>query len=114
MLLSLPEMTPDVVQAILSRQAAGMQSLGELLQVPGITVQSLAGFVDRVAIGSDTFLVRVEGSSGSARYPLEAVLRLTGTSAKVVKVLDPPLDDMRELWGWAEDTTTETALGEDR
>ncbi|MBX7134919.1 MAG: general secretion pathway protein GspK [Fimbriimonadaceae bacterium] len=113
-LLSLPEMTPDVVQAILSRQAAGMQSLGELLQVPGITVQSLAGFVDRVAIGSDTFLVRVEGTSGSARYPLEAVIRLTGTSAKVVKVLDPPLDDMRELWGWAEDTTTETALGEDR
>lgn len=111
-LQSLPNITPDVVSGILSRQPTGMQDLSEALQIPGLTIATLADIVDSITTSSDTFLVRVEGLAGSSRYSLEGVVRVTGTSARIVKVLDPPRADMRELWGWAEQTTTETVLGE--
>lgn len=111
-LATMPEITSDVAQSIVSQQSAGFQSLGALLQVPGFTLETLQATVDRLTISSETFLVRIEGRAGSIRYPLEVVVRANGGAVRVVKTLDPPKSDMRELWGWADDPTNDVDLGE--
>ncbi|MBV6458129.1 MAG: hypothetical protein HONBIEJF_01252 [Fimbriimonadaceae bacterium] len=110
-LTTIPEITPDVADAIISRQAAGFQNLGELLQVPGITLQTLAATVDRFSVQTDVFLVRIEGFSGAVRYPLEVVVRVAADRPRILKVLTPLESDMRVLWGWADDPTGDITLG---
>lgn len=112
-LMTLPDMTTDVAQAIVSRQAAGINALSELFQVPGITLQVMASIGDRLTTDSEIFIVRVEGQAGSARYPLEAVIRVDGSRAQIIKVTEPINRNMTSLWGWAEETTNEIVLGEE-
>lgn len=112
-LMTLPDMTTDVAQAIVSRQAAGINALSELFQVPGITLQVMATIGDRLTTDSEIFIVRVEGQAGSARYPLEAVIRVDGSRAQIIKVTEPINRNMTSLWGWAEETTNEIVLGEE-
>jgi type II secretory pathway component PulK len=112
-LMTLPDMTTDVAQAIVSRQAAGINALSELFQVPGITLQVMASIGDRLTTDSEIFIVRVEGQAGSARYPLEAVIRVDGSRAQIIKVTEPIYRNMTSLWGWAEETTNEIVLGEE-
>jgi len=110
-LTTIPEVTTDIADAIISRQSAGFQSLGELLQVPGFTLQTLAATVDRFSVQSDVFLVRVEGFSGAVRYPLEVVVRVAADRPRITKVVNPFEADMRALWGWADDPTGDVTLG---
>lgn len=112
-LLSIPEVTTDIAQAIVSRQDAGINALSELFQIPGITLATMSGIVDRLTTDSEVFLVRVEGRSGTSRYTLEAVVRVADSRAQVLKVVEPPNRDMQTLWGWAEDTTNEIVLGDE-
>jgi len=112
-LMTLPDMTTDVAQAIVSRQAAGINAVSELFQVPGITLQVMAAIGDRLTTDSEIFIVRVEGQAGSARYPLEAVIRVDGSRAQIIKVTEPINRNMTTLWGWAEETTNEIVLGEE-
>lgn len=110
-LTTLPEITPDIADAIISRQLAGFQNLGELLQVPGFSLQTLAATVDRLSVQSDVFVIRVEGFSGAVRVPLEVVVRVATDRPRIIKVLTPFESDMRVLWGWANDPTGDVTLG---
>lgn len=113
-LMTVNGMTSDVAQSITSRQDAGMQNLSEVLQVPGFTLELAQQTIDRFTTTSEIFIVRVEGQSGSARVPLEAVISLNGGQPRIVKVYDAPLNDMTELWGWPTDTTNEVVLTEEQ
>ncbi len=110
-LLSVTGMTTDVAEGIISRQSAGTTALSELLQVPGYTVQLLALTADRFTTKSETFLVRVEGTVGATRVPLEAVISINGGTPRILKISDAPQRDMRALWGWPDETTNEIELG---
>lgn len=112
-LLTLPNMTSDVAQAIVSRQTAGINAISELFQVPGITVATMIEIADRVTTDSEVFLVRVEGISGSTRFALEATVRIANERAIVLKVTEPANRNMAALWGWPEETTGEIVLGEE-
>lgn len=111
-LLTVTGMTSDVAQGIVSRQSAGSQTLSELFQVPGFTLELMQASADRFTTKSETFLIRVEGQSGSTRVPLEAVVSINGGRTRILKVYDPPQADMRELWGWPEETTNEIVIAE--
>ena len=111
-LMTITGMTTDVAQGIISRQSAGITALSELLQVPGFTLELLQTSADRFTTRSETFLIRVEGQCGSTRVPLEAVVSINGGRTRILKVYDPPQADMRELWGWPEDTTNDVVLAE--
>ena len=112
-LMTLPDMTTDVAQSIVSRQSAGINALSELFQVPGVTVANMAAIIDRLTTDSEIFLVRVEGRAGSTTYTLEATVRVADSRVQVLKVSEPVNRSMTTLWGWAEETTNEIVLGEE-
>lgn len=111
-LAAIPGMEPDVAQALVARQPTGITSLGELLSVPGFSAQVLQQVVDRLTVNSQTFLVRVEGRAGTARYLLEATLQLTDTGVQVVKVARPPFADMPTRWGWVATPSNDVIITE--
>ena len=107
----LPGVTPDIASAIVSRQSSGFATLGEVLQVPGMSLQILAQTADLWTITSEIFIARVEGQFGNVRVAQEAVISLNGGRARIEKIYDSPYTDMTTLWNWNEETTTENSLG---
>jgi general secretion pathway protein K len=112
-LSSIPELTPDAVQSILSRQSQGFATLGDLVGTPGISTNVLQQTAHRFTVSSQSFLVRVVGKAGNARQALEAVVDIQQGRLKVVSITDMPFSNMEERWGWEEEPTTETVLKEE-
>ena len=111
-LLTLPGITPDIAQGIISRQSQGFASLGDLTDVPGLNSgASLATLADLFTVVSSSFVVRVVGEAGNARVALEATIDVQNGTPKVVRIDDAPFNDMPTRWGWVQETTnTETVL----
>jgi len=109
-LQSISQLTPDMVQAVISRQTQVFTSLGDLVDIPGFSNTVLRDTVDYFSVVSSTFCVRVLGQAGGTTVALEVMIDVQNNKAKVVGVSEPPLDDMITRWGWAEDTTSETEL----
>jgi general secretion pathway protein K len=108
---SLPNLQPNAVQAILTRQDSGFTSLGDLTQIPGLnTSAALAQIADSFETSSDTFMVRVLGESGRVRVAREYLVRRTADGLRLLKTFEPPLNDMRPIWKWNDDASTETTL----
>src|SRR5438105_3549560 len=79
---TIPNLPPDAIQGILQRQPqAGFRSVGELANVPGVTMSVLQQTADLFTTGSRSFIVRVVGAAGSATIPLEAVVTIGASSA---------------------------------
>lgn len=109
---SIPGMTPEVTDAILTQQATGFGGLSELFQVNGFTLQIAQQAIDLMTTNSRTYLVRVIGQAGAAQYPLEALIRAGGTDGvKVLKIYHPPFNDMRARWYWSDEAAGPTTLG---
>lgn len=109
---TVPALTPDLVQALLSRQVQGFQNLSDILDVPGMTGQTLTNSIDFFTAQSTTFWVRVEGRSGPVRVYREALVRVDADGARILRVESPPFRSMPERWGWSEETTIQTDLTE--
>jgi type II secretory pathway component PulK len=107
---SLPAITPDVAASIVSRQSIPFNSLGELTEVPGMSVEILAEIADLLSVNSRTFLVRVEGRGRRARVAFEAMVRLEEDTLVVDRFVRAPFADMPTRWGWQEQTTADNVL----
>lgn len=113
-LSSVPELTPDIVQAILQRQSQGFETLGDVTSIPGMTGTVLQQTAARFTVYSDTFLVRVIGKAGSASVPLEAIIDVQNDRIKVISISTPPYNDMRTRWYWQTDPTATVTIVEKR
>lgn len=111
-LSQLTDVTSDIAQAIVARQSTGFANLGEVTQIPGVTVQLLGQIADKLTISGDTFLVRCEGSAGQTKVAIEAVVQIEDGAPRVMKILDAPQSNMVSLWRWSDDSTGEVVLGE--
>ncbi|MEQ1823755.1 MAG: helix-hairpin-helix domain-containing protein [Fimbriimonadaceae bacterium] len=110
-LQSIPNITTDIAQAIVSQQAnGGFAALSEIFQIPGMTLQLAAETADRFAVGSDTFLVRVTGRAGRTDVSIEAVVQIQNGTPVLLKTLETPQRDMRSLWNWTDETTNEVEI----
>jgi type II secretory pathway component PulK len=107
---TLPNITSDIVDAIISRQSAGFDSLADLSDVSGVTVSLLQEWADLVCIGSQVFIVRAVGTVGRTSVAIEAIVTITDGKASIKKVHRPPYADMETRWNWADQPSTETTL----
>jgi DNA uptake protein ComE-like DNA-binding protein len=107
----LPGITPDVVQAIVSRQGT-FEGLGDLASVPGMSLALLGQVAGMVTISAEAFLVRVIGRYGTAQVALEAVVTIEENGPVVRKIERFPFFDAALRWGWAETADTEFVLVE--
>jgi len=106
---TLPGIETDMSEAILSRQGT-FTSLSDLMAVPGITIATLGQFVGRLTTGSDTFLIRCQGTYGSRSAAILAYVQMGETGPRILRILPYPLPDAPVQWGWETDQTTETVL----
>lgn len=110
---SISGMTPDITQAILTRQSEGFAGLGDLASLPGVSVQWLAATVDRFTIGGNVFQVRVVGEYGASSYSLVASIEFSNGVVRILSLEKPPYENMSARWGWAEEGQTEIVLAEE-
>lgn len=109
---SVPGMTPDLTSAILSRQqSGGFNSLGELLTLPGFTVESFET-VDYFATSSQLFLVRTIGRSGRSTVALEAIVAFRDGRPVVTKMKEPSYTDVAQRWAWSPEPSATIPLYE--
>jgi len=99
-LRTLPGLTPDIVDAITSRQAGGFGSLGDLTTVPGISGAVLAQLADAFTVGSDTWIVRAYGASGGVGLAVEAVVRLSQDRVQILTWDRLNSPGVPAWWGW--------------
>lgn len=111
-LLSLPGIAPDVAASILSRQESGFQTLAEFVTTPGITIENLRQWGDRVTVSSNTFRVRSLGRAGSTVVCIEGLVRLDSNGARLIRQWEPPERDMRARWRWDDEATNTLNLSE--
>lgn len=112
-LLTIPNLPPDVASAIVTRQSTGFTELGELTDVPGMNnlalLQQTAGFFE---VNSQSFVVRVVGRSGTTQVALQATVALQDGAPKIVRIEESPYTNVIDVWGWeAEPVTTTTLKG---
>ncbi len=105
----LPGITPDVTQAIVSRQGTFL-GLGDLAGVPGMSLALLGQVAGLVTISSEAFIVRVIGQYGSAQYAIQAIVTIEESGPVVKKIERYPFFDAALRWGWAETADTQTVL----
>jgi type II secretory pathway component PulK len=110
-LKTLPDIEDDVIQAILGQQGS-FASLGELAELPGVTLDSLAEVADDFAVGTDTFIVRVMGEVQSRRQFMEAIVRYEGGRYRILRRTEPAFSDVPARWRWPEEAELEVDVQE--
>ncbi|MDR3689013.1 MAG: type II secretion system protein GspK [Fimbriimonas sp.] len=111
-LSTVPNLTPDMVQAIIQQQQTGLTSLSGVLSISGFTGNVLASTIQYFTVQSSTFIVRVVGYSGSTSVAMEATVDITNNTPKLVRIADVPYTDVIGRWNWNQNTSTETVLKE--
>lgn len=110
-LRTIPNVTEDVVQSILTRQGS-FGSIGELATLNGVNIVTLQILADLVTVGSNTFVVRTMGIAAGRRAFLQAIVRVENGEAKIVRIETPAFSDMDVRWGWESETTQDRVLVE--
>lgn len=105
----LPGVTPDVTQAIVSRQGTFL-GLGDLAGVPGMSLALLGEIAGLVTISSEAFIVRVIGHYGAANFAIRAVVTIEENGPVIRKIERYPFVDAALRWGWSETADTQTVL----
>ena len=108
---TIPDITEDQVQGILSRQGT-FEEFGELAQVPGFSTNALSQLVDYFTISCQTFLIRLEGRKGTVTSYMEAVVTVTNGQPKLIKMNRPLQRNPLVLWEWEDEAITDQTLME--
>jgi type II secretory pathway component PulK len=112
-LQTVPGLSADQAQAIVEAQSAGFTSMGGLVDVTGMDLQTLQKTVSHFCVGSRSFEVRVMGMAGSTTVAMEAELILNDDgTVTVTRCLPQSYWDVRNRWGWSIATTEQIQLGE--
>ncbi len=108
-LRSIPEITEDQVQGIISQQGS-FEELGDLTDIAGFSTNILTTIGDTFTLSCQTFIVRLQGIKGTTSTFLEATVAVVDGQPKVIKMNRPLQRDPLTLWGWDTESTTETIL----
>ncbi len=110
-LLTIPNLPPDVASGIVSQQSAGFTELGDLLDVPGMNnlavLQQTAGYFE---VNSQAMLVRVLGRSGTTQVALQATVSVVDGTPRVIRIEEPPYANIVQIWGWEDEPVATTTL----
>jgi len=110
---TIPNISSDLAQAMAQRQSSGYQGLGDLLDVPGMNMNTFAQVIDYLCIGSAAYNVRAIGMAGNTAYAIEANLVIqTGGNIQITR--ERPLSpfDAVNLWQWNGQPASHEQLGE--
>lgn len=107
---TIPGFTPDVTQGVLSAQQNGLTSLGQFASLPGVTMQLLSQCADILTTTTQTFLVRVIGTSGKASFAIEALVQVSNGAVTLIQRNKPAFADPRNFWNWNQEPVNDIDL----
>ncbi len=110
-LLTLPNVTTDIADSIISQQSTGFSSLGDLANLSGISMSTLANIADYFTISGDTFVIRAYGKSGGLGVALEVTVRKDSDRVRVVTWERVGGSGVPAWWCWDENATNTTTIG---
>ncbi|GAB4459643.1 MAG: hypothetical protein OHK0029_22460 [Armatimonadaceae bacterium] len=108
---TIPNMTPDIAAAMVSRQATGFNTLGEIITVPGLTGGVLTQVADSLTVGSDTWIIRAYGESGGVGVAIEATAGRRNDRMRILTWERLASPDIPAWWNWELEPTTTVAAG---
>ena len=110
-LQTIPNVTTTMASAIVSQQAQGFTSLGDLATMPGITPGQLPQIADSFTTGSDTWIVRAWGEYGGIGTAVEAVIRVTNGQAQLINWDHINTTTIPTWWDWPAQTSSTVQAG---
>lgn len=111
-LLTLPDTTTQIADAIVAQQATGFTGLSTLVTLQSIPAEWLQAQIDRFCTGSYTFLVRAIGTFQQTQFSLEALVSIERGSPQIISMTELPYSDMSSRWGWSTTPGQEITLAE--
>ncbi len=108
---SLPGVTPDIANAIISRQAT-FSTQGDLTGVPGINLNILGQLAGQTTVGGTTFIIRALGVSDTRQVALQVTVRIIEGVPTILRKETYPFVDAVVRWGWQDEAASETTLVE--
>jgi general secretion pathway protein K len=96
----IPNVTPDIATAIVTQQTTGFTGLGDLTTISGLSGTRLAAIAGRMTVGSDTWIVRCYGVSGSVGIAAEVVVRLTNGNPQILNWMTLSSAAIPSWWDW--------------
>ena len=111
-LLTLPDTTTQIADAIVAQQATGFTGLSTLVTMQSIPAEWLQAQIDRFCTGSYTFLVRAIGTFQQTQFSLEALVSIERGSPQIISMTELPYSDMSSRWGWSTTPGQEITLAE--
>lgn len=105
----LPGMTPDVTEAIISRQGT-LNSIGEIAGVPGLSLGMIGQIAGMITVSSEAFLLRILGCYQDSQIAYEVVVTIEEGTPTVRRIEKSPFFDAPLRWGWAAESDTESQL----
>jgi general secretion pathway protein K len=102
----------ETVRGLVDRQRTGIRSLGEILDVPGMELSTVAELADKVCVGTTAFLVRVSGRAGRTKTAAEATLLVADDGSVTVSRVQPfAFAATAKQWGWEGDPSDQKPVG---
>ncbi len=111
-LSTIPNLTPDVVQSLITQQSTGFTQMSDCLNVAGYSGNALYSTIDYFCVQSSTFIVRVIGYSGDTAVAMEATVDIINNVPQLTRMAEVPFTDVIGRWNWNSQTSTETVLKE--
>ncbi|MBL1149852.1 MAG: hypothetical protein HND42_06540 [Armatimonadetes bacterium] len=110
-LMTLPGMTRELASGIFTLQQTGFQGLGQIFDVPGMSVQTIRPFVDMITTTTRSWTIHTMGITGGLRYALETNVIVVNGRLRVLSTRRVSPELAMTIWRWDEETTTSRELG---
>ena len=111
-LSTLPGITPNLAQALVTQQQTGYTRLSDVLNVAGYNGAALTSSIDFLCVESSTFIVRVIGFCGDTSVAMEATVDIINNTPRLTRLQDVPFTDVVGRWNWNSTSSTDTTLKE--
>lgn len=110
---AVPGIESDMASAIVDRQSnGGFLGLGELVDVPGMDLPTLAKVVDHFCTGSRAWEVRVIGTAAGIDVAMTAALTLDDKGGvTIVREQPSPFANSAKQWNWPETASEREVVG---
>lgn len=110
-LQTIPNVTVDIANNIVTQQSSGFTRLSQLATLSGVPPATLPRIADSFTIGSDTWIIRAYGKSGDIGTAIEATVVLTNGKLQIQKWDRLNTIGVPSWWNWEEQPTTSTLAG---
>jgi general secretion pathway protein K len=110
-LAAVPGIDADIASSIVNMQSSGFKGIGDLVDIPGLSLAALSKVIDKFAVTSLSFEVRSLGTAAGMDVALDAIVTTTGDGNFTVERVQPVTSkNPASMWGWPQNAADRSTL----